>query len=151
VAFVSGSLEHPINRDYRLKGYKQALKKAGIRYDDKLVFETDYTYKAGQLLQPALQSVGATAAIVGDDELAAGVMNGVSDAGLSVPNDFEIITSNDTKLTEMVRPKMSSITQPLYDIGAVAMRLLTKLMNNEQVDEKTILLPYGLMKRDSTN
>lgn len=46
---------------------------------------------------------------------------------------------------------MSSITQPLYDIGAVAMRLLTKLMNNEQVDEKTILLPYGLMKRDSTN
>ncbi|WP_055679734.1 catabolite control protein A [Secundilactobacillus kimchicus] len=151
VAFISGSLDQPINREYRLKGYKQALKKAGLRYDEKLVFETDYSYKAGQLLQPALQAAGATAAIVGDDELAAGVMNGVSDAGLNVPDDFEIITSNDTKLTEMVRPKMSSITQPLYDIGAVSMRLLTKLMNSEPVDERTVLLPYGLMKRDSTN
>ncbi|GAX08712.1 catabolite control protein A [Secundilactobacillus silagincola] len=151
VAFVSGSLDYPINRDYRLKGYKQALKKAGLRYDEKLVFETDYSYKAGQLLQPALQSVNATAAVIGDDELAAGVMNGVTDAGLNVPEDFEIITSNDTKLTEMVRPKMSSITQPLYDIGAVAMRLLTKLMNNEPVENKTVLLPYGLMKRASTH
>ncbi|MBY7146311.1 catabolite control protein A, partial [Levilactobacillus brevis] len=40
--------------------------------------------------------------------------------------------------------------QPLYDIGAVAMRLLTKLMNNETVEENTVILPYGLMKRSST-
>jgi LacI family transcriptional regulator len=94
--------------------------------------------------------VGATAAFVGDDELAAGVMNGLTDAGVDVPGEFEVITSNDTKLTELVRPKMSSITQPLYDIGAVAMRLLTKLMNNETVEENTVILPYGLMKRSST-
>ncbi|KRL68952.1 catabolite control protein A [Lentilactobacillus diolivorans DSM 14421] len=150
VAFVCGPLEQAINGKYRLKGYKQALKSAGIPYDEKLVFETDDTYKTGTLLQPALMSVNATAAMVTDDELAAGIMNGMSDADVTVPDNFEIITSNDTKLTEMVRPKMSSITQPLYDIGAVAMRLLTKLMNNETVDEKNVLLPYGLMKREST-
>ncbi|AEB73202.1 catabolite control protein A [Lentilactobacillus buchneri] len=150
VAFVCGPLEQAINGKFRLKGYKQALKSAGIPYDEKLVFETDDTYKTGTLLQPALMAVNATAAMVTDDELAAGIMNGMSDTDVKVPDDFEIITSNDTKLTEMVRPKMSSITQPLYDIGAVAMRLLTKLMHNEPVDEKNVLLPYGLMKREST-
>lgn len=150
VAFVCGPLEQAINGKFRLEGYKKALKSAGIPYDDKLVFETDDTYKTGTLLQPALMSVNATAAMVTDDELAAGIMNGMSDAGVKVPDKFEIITSNDTKLTEMVRPKISSITQPLYDIGAVAMRLLTKLMNNEDVNEKNVLLPYGLMKREST-
>lgn len=150
VAFVCGPLDQAINGKYRLKGYKQALKSAGIAYDDKLVFETDDTYKTGTLLQLALMAVNATAAMVTDDELAAGIMNGMSDADVKVPEQFEIITSNDTKLTEMVRPKMSSITQPLYDIGAVSMRLLTKLMNNEPVDEKNVLLPYGLMKREST-
>lgn len=150
VAFVCGPLEQAINGKFRLKGYKQALKSAGIPYDEKLVFETDDTYKTGTLLLPALMAVNATAAMVTDDELAAGIMNGMSDADVKVPDNFEIITSNDTKLTEMVRPKMSSITQPLYDIGAVAMRLLTKLMHNEPVDDKNVLLPYGLMKREST-
>mgnify|MGYP001313195237 CR=1 FL=1 len=150
VAFVCGPLKYAINGKYRLKGYKQALKDAGIPFDEKLIFETDSKYKTGTLLQPALSSAGATAAVATDDELAAGIMNGMTDAGVLVPKNFEVITSNDTKLTEMVRPKMSSITQPLYDIGAVAMRLLTKLMNDEPVNEKEVLLPYGLMKREST-
>ncbi|PWF99600.1 catabolite control protein A [Levilactobacillus bambusae] len=151
VAFVSGPLDQPINSEYRLAGYKDALADAGIDYDEQLVFETDYSYQAGYDLQEALTAVDATAAFVGDDELAAGVMNGMNDAGISVPEQFEILTSNDTKLTEIVRPKMSSITQPLYDIGAVAMRLLTKLMNNEPVENKNVLLPYGFVKRGSTN
>ncbi|GAY73168.1 catabolite control protein A [Lentilactobacillus kosonis] len=150
VAFVCGPLDQPINSKYRLRGYKQALKEVGIPFDDKLVFETDNSYKTGTLLQPALVSAKATAAMVTDDELAAGIVNGMTDAGVNVPGEFEVITSNDTKLTEMVRPKMSSITQPLYDIGAVAMRLLTKLMNDESIDDKNVILPYGLMKRDST-
>ncbi len=53
-----------------------------------------------------------------------------------MPDDFEIITSNNTKLTEMTRPQLTSIDQPLYDIGAVAMRLLTKMMNKEEIEEK---------------
>lgn len=50
----------------------------------------------------------------------------------------------------MVRPKITSITQPLYDLGAVAMRLLTKLMNDEENDEIHITLPYKFTKQDST-
>lgn len=152
VAFISGPLSDPINGEYRLQGYKNALSKHGIEYDPELVFETDYSYRAGEVLWPALSSAKATAAFVGDDELACGVLNGAKDAGVKVPEEFEIVTSNNSKLTEIVRPQLSSITQPLYDIGAVSMRFLTKLMNKEDLSEheKTIQLPYGYIKRAST-
>ncbi|MBU5555171.1 substrate-binding domain-containing protein, partial [Enterococcus sp. S157_ASV_20] len=58
--------------------------------------------------------------------------------------------SNNSLLTEVSRPRLSSITQPLYDIGAVSMRLLTKLMNKEEIEEKTVVLPYGIDQKGST-
>ncbi|MEF9937885.1 catabolite control protein A [Carnobacterium sp.] len=150
VAFITGSLLEPINGVYRLNGYKNALKKAGIKFDESLIFESEYSYKAGEALWDKLAGAKATAAFVGDDELAIGVLNGAIDHGVKIPANFEVITSNNSKLTEMVRPRLSTITQPLYDIGAVSMRLLTKLMNKEEVDEKTIVLPYNIADRDTT-
>ena len=152
IAFISGPLDEPINGEYRLKGYKNVLKSNGIEFDEELVFETDSSYRSGEVLWPALSSANVTAAFVGDDELACGVLNGAKDAGVKVPEEFEVVTSNNSKLTEIVRPQLSSITQPLYDIGAVSMRLLTKMMNNEEEEgaQKTVELPYGFIKRAST-
>ena len=151
VAFVSGPLNYPINGEYRLKGYKEALAENGIEFDQDLVFETNDSYRAGETLWPALSAAHADAAFVADDELATGVLNGAVDAGAQIPAEFEVITGNDSKLTQIVRPKLSSITQPLYDIGAVAMRCLTKMMNKEDEDlDKTIELQYGFNKRGST-
>ncbi len=98
-----------------------------------------------------VRNSGATAAFVTDDELAIGLLDGMLDAGVKVPEEFEIITSNNSLLTEVSRPRLSSITQPLYDIGAVSMRLLTKLMNKEEIEEKTVVLPYGIDQKGSTN
>lgn len=151
IAFVSGPLSYPINGEYRLKGYKEALDENGIEFDQDLVFETNDSYRAGETLWPALSAAHADAAFVADDELATGVLNGAVDAGAQIPAEFEVITGNDSKLTQIVRPKLSSITQPLYDIGAVAMRCLTKMMNKEDEDlDKTIELQYGFIKRGST-
>lgn len=151
VAFVSGPLNYPINGEYRLKGYKEALAENGIEFDQDLVFETNDSYRAGETVWPALSAAHADAAFVADDELATGVLNGAVDAGAQIPAEFEVITGNDSKLTQIVRPKLSSITQPLYDIGAVAMRCLTKMMNKEDEDlDKTIELQYGFIKCGST-
>ncbi|GEK92165.1 catabolite control protein A [Alkalibacterium kapii] len=144
VAFISESHEEPINGMYRLAGYKNALEKASLSYDDDLVVQSEYTYKVGEVVYEQLEKAGATAAVIADDELALGVLNATLDRGVKVPEDFEIITSNNTKLTAMSRPQLTTIKQPLYDIGAVAMRLLTKLMNKEETDEKTITLPYSI-------
>ncbi|WP_262314970.1 catabolite control protein A [Lacticaseibacillus parakribbianus] len=150
VALITGPLSQAINGQYRLKGYKQALDNAGLAYDESLVFESDTSYHAGLALFEQLQKAGATAAVIGDDEVAVGVLDGAIDAGVSVPDDFELITSNNTKLTEMARPQLTSIDQPLYDIGAVAMRLLTKMMNKEDIDAKTIRLGFDITDRQST-
>ena len=48
------------------------------------------------------------------------------------------------------RPKISTVTQPLYDLGAVAMRLLTKLMNDEETDELQMILPYEIDENGTT-
>lgn len=52
-----------------------------------------------------------------------------------------------TQIASVVRPALTTIKQPLYDMGAVAMRMLTKLMNNEEVDDIHVQLPYELLKK----
>ncbi|WP_429970723.1 catabolite control protein A [Fructilactobacillus sp. Tb1] len=151
VAFVAAHLDRSINKNYRLEGYKDALKDAGIPFRKTLLFEANQTtYDSGYKLRNKLIQEEATAAIVSNDDVAAGIMNSMTDSGINVPEQFEVATSDNTKLTEMTRPMMSTITQPLYDIGAVSMRLLTKLMKNEDVSERDVLLPFGLKQRNST-
>lgn len=150
VAFVSGPLIDDINGKLRLAGYKAGLEKNNLRYNEGLVFEAKYSYKDGFDLAQRVLNSGATAAYVGEDELAAGLLNGLFATGKSVPEDFEIITSNDSPITSYTRPNLSSINHPLYDLGAVSMRMLTKIMNKEELEEKDVILNHGLTLRQST-
>ncbi len=97
-----------------------------------------------------LISSNATAAVVTGDELAAGVLNGLADKGVSVPEEFEIITSDDSQVSRFTRPNLTTIAQPLYDLGAISMRMLTKIMHKEELEEREVLLPHGLTERRST-
>ncbi|MBC2311976.1 catabolite control protein A [Listeria booriae] len=152
IAFISGSLDEPVNSELKLSGYREALKEAKIKFNEDYVLESAYNYEAGVKAWEQLSSLKATpdAIYVADDELAMGVLNAALDAGVKVPEDLEIVTSNNTKLTLMARPQLSTVVQPLYDIGAVAMRLLTKLMANEEVEEKTVILPHSEKMRGTT-
>ena len=150
IAFVSGPLVDDINGKIRLVGYKDALKAAGVKYSEGLVFESKYRYDDGYALAERLVSSKATAAIVTGDELAAGLLNGLADHGVSVPEDFEIITSDDSQIARFTRPSLTTIAQPLYDLGAISMRMLTKIMHKEELEEREVLLPHGLTERKST-
>ncbi|WP_433743752.1 catabolite control protein A [Falsibacillus pallidus] len=152
IAFVVGPFHDTINGGQKLEGYKKALEESGIAYDEELVIEGDYTYDSGL---EAWQKLGEmkdrpTAVIAGNDEMALGVVHGAQDAGLTIPDDLEVITSDNTRLALMVRPQLTSIVQPLYDIGAVAMRLLTKYMNKEEVKDHIVVLPHRIEHRDSS-
>ena len=150
IAFVSGPLVDDINGKVRLVGYKEALKEAGVNYSEGLVFESKYRYDDGYALAERLVSSKATAAIVTGDELAAGLLNGLADHGVSVPEDFEIITSDDSQIASYTRPNLTTIAQPLYDLGAISMRMLTKIMHKEELEEREVILPHGLTERKST-
>lgn len=150
IALVAGPMVNAINGKERLIGYQAALSESGQPFSEGLVFETNYSFNDGMKLAERVKASGATAAVVTDDEVAVGLLNGLVNNGVNVPEDFEIITANNSVITEFTRPTLSSIEQPLYDLGAVSMRLLTKMMHKEEVDQKRVILPHGIVKRGST-
>ena len=152
IAFVVGPLHDPINNEQKLTGYKEALEKAGISFNEDFVYEGDYTYDSGIEAWEKMRDLPKrpTAILVGNDEMALGVVHGAQDDGINIPNELEVITSDNTRLALMVRPQLTSVVQPLYDIGAVSMRLLTKYMNKEEVTENTVILPHRIEERKST-
>lgn len=82
--------------------------------------------------------------------MALGVIHGAQDRGVRIPDELEVVGFDNTRLATMVRPKLTTVVQPMYDIGAVAMRLLTKYMNKEHVDNHIVVLPHRIEYRDST-
>ena len=128
-----GPLHEPINRIKKINRLQTSVRRCEIEYFEELVIEGDDTYDSGIEALEKLMEVPErpTAIIVGADEMALGVVHGAEDKGLN-PKDFEVVSSDNTRLTLMVRPQITTVVQPLYDIGAVAMRLLTKLMNKEK-------------------
>lgn len=149
VALVTSSLSYFINQS-RLAGYKDALQDKNVDFDRDLVIETDGSYKEIYQRAKEIAASGVKAAYVTNDHLAVGLLNGLTDNGIKVPDDFEIISSNDTTYTRLCRPMLSSITQPLYDIGAVSMRLLTKLMESNDDEENDVILDHDFVARQST-
>ncbi|PIC71389.1 catabolite control protein A [Sporosarcina sp. P16b] len=151
IAFVSGPFTRDINRVCKRVGYIRALEEAGMTIDESLIVETDNTYDdayeswsvLGKLSNPP------TAVMTSSDEVAIGIMNGVRDENLRIPEDVEIICFQHSILARIVRPQLTAIVVPLYDLGAVSMRLLTKLMNKEEVEETEVILPYYLEERQS--
>ncbi|UTR15630.1 catabolite control protein A [Salipaludibacillus sp. LMS25] len=153
VAMLSGTLEDPVNGYLKFSGYKDAVQDAGLHLDDDLVVIGDYTYDSGLEAMASLLKLEErpTAIFASTDEMALGLIHGAQDAGVKVPEDIEIIGFDNTRLATMVRPTLSTVVQPMYDIGAVSMRLLTKYMNKEDVSENVVILPHHVEYRQSTS
>ncbi|UAL51352.1 MULTISPECIES: catabolite control protein A [Metabacillus] len=152
IGYVTGPMEEPINKEMKMNGYRRALTEAGITVDEDLITEGDYTYDSGLEAFEKINELSdkPTAIFAGTDEMALGVVHAAQDNGYVIPNDIEIIGFDNTKLATMVRPQLTTVVQPTYDIGAVAMRLLTKLMNKEEVENHIVELPHRIEIRQST-
>ncbi|QKS72080.1 catabolite control protein A [Paenalkalicoccus suaedae] len=153
IAMLSGTLEDPINGYEKFSGYKAALQEASLEVDDNLVVIGDYTYDSGLEAMESLLKLEEkpTAIFASTDEMALGLIHGAQDAGYSIPQDFDIIGFDNTRLATMVRPTLTTVVQPMYDIGAVSMRLLTKYMNKEEVTDPAVVLPHRIEYRHSTS
>ncbi|RBW71446.1 catabolite control protein A [Bacillus taeanensis] len=152
IAMISGPFEDPINSTKKFQGYRKALEEAGLEVEDQYVAVGDYTYDSGLEAMEAFLQLGdkPTAVFAATDEMALGAVHGAQDNGYTVPGDVEVMGFDNTRLATMIRPTLSTVVQPMYDIGAVAMRLLTKYMNKESVEDKTVILPHRIEYRNST-
>ena len=92
-----------------------------------------------------------TAIFAATDEMAIGAIHSIQDEGYKVPDDFSIISVDNIRMASMVRPQLTTVAQPMYDLGAVAMRLLTKLMKKENVENPRVILPHETILRLSVS
>ena len=63
-------------------------------------------------------------------------LNSATGNGIAIPEQMELICMNESKYTSSVRPEISSFVVPSYDLGAISMRLMTKMLKEENVEEK---------------
>lgn len=144
--------KHIQSNGLKYQGYERALKEANITLDESYIFMNETTYNGGMeaVAEIVEQGIKPSSIFVTTDEMGVGVIHALHDRNIKVPDDVEVFGFNNTRVSLMVRPTLTTIVQPMYDIGAVAMRLLTKYMDKEEVDEHTVMLPHRTIERDST-
>lgn len=148
-AFVGGGYSEKAQVDI-LEGMKSVLSANNIKLNDVSVYIGQEQYLDGEKAYEAIKSQNPEVIMCISDEQAIGIVHAAQDDGKDIPNELQVISFNNTRLVKMVRPKLSSVMQPLYDIGAVGMRLLTKYMNDEQIEESKVTLPYSIVYRGTT-
>lgn len=84
------------------------------------------------------------------DSIAISFMNIAFENNIKIPEDIGVCGFQNTKYARLARPQLSCVDLPIYDLGAVGMRLLTKLMNEEEISNRVIKLPHSIVLRKTT-
>ncbi len=153
IGYISGFPEKGHPRDYRLSGYKKALKEAGLPYDPFLVenglfnMETGYA-KAATLLQ---RSKDITAIACGNDLIALGAFRALREYGHRVPEDISLVGFDDVYLSTTMEPRLTTVRQPAYELGIAAVKMLAQRVAGEDMKEKNVCFKPTLIKRDTVN
>jgi LacI family transcriptional regulator len=136
----------------RLAGYSSALRQAGIGFEESLVTHCAFTYDAGRGAAHYLLDCDnpPTAIFAASDELALGIMEEARRRGLRVPEDLSVVGFDDTFVASRSTPPLTTVAQPLVEMGRVAVRLLAQVIRNDLVSTRHIELATRLVVRDST-
>lgn len=151
IYMIAGEFDDPNAGMPRIAGYKKALQDNGISICDKMICEGDYNYKSGYTNMMKILELDTipTAVFVASDIMAIGASKAILEKGLRIPEDISIMGFDGIEAAEFFYPSISTISQPRYDMGAVSMSLLVKLMNKKQVKEKNLVLRHELIQRKS--
>ena len=133
-----------------IEGSKKSFKEHNIDYDNYLEYSNDERSSYKFLKSYFKFNKNCKLMIVSRDSQALACLNAARENGIRIPEDMEIICLNESKYTSMVRPKISGYIVPSYDLGAVAMRVMTKMLNNEVVEDKQKVLGYLYRERETT-
>jgi len=136
----------------RRDGYLNALKSAGIAYDESLLREGNYTPESGYQAMMGLLSNGSRpdAVFIASDVVAKGAMLAIKRSGLRIPQDIAIVGFDDIPLAEYFDPPLTTMHLPAYGLGWAAGDRLIRLVRNEGLDEMGVLMQSNLIVRESS-
>ena len=151
IGFITGSMDLGAAID-RLDGYKSALRVHHISIDPQLIYEGTFFQPDGYAGGSALMDLDSppTAIFASNDVMAMGVMDAIRERGLRVPEDVSIIGFDDIPQAALVRPALTTVRQPLEEMGRLATQMLIDQLKNPEKEIGRIELPTQLIIRDST-
>lgn len=147
IYMVSTVRKYMVN-DLKEQGYLRAISEAGLtprimRTSGRISINTEH-------FNEYFHSHTVDGVIAVRDSIAVSFINVARQNHVKVPEDISVAGFQNTKYSLLSRPRLSCVDVPIYDIGAVSMRVLTKLMNQEEIEDRMIKLDHDIINRGST-
>ena len=154
IAIITGPLTLK-NEQERLRGYKHALERAGLRVKESLIWEGDLNQEnVARLCREHLQNPESrvTALFTTNGVTGLGALRGIYAAGLKTPHDIAFVTFDELTSEDLFRPAITAVVQPAYDIGFRATEILLDRITgkNSSRSKVAIRLPAALHVRESS-
>jgi LacI family transcriptional regulator len=151
IGIISGPPDLPVS-GMRLEGYRAALHEYGLPYDPALVAPGDFRHTGGE--RGALHFLALdpppTAIFACNDPMAFGAVRTLRRRGLNVPDDISIIGFDDIPEASVSYPLLTTIRQPLYEMGKLAADYICRLIDGIEPARLHVTLPTELIVREST-
>ncbi len=150
IAYIANRRSYRSNFD-RLTSYRQALAAHGVPVDDDLIVEGDGTLHGGSAAARTLLShpQPPTAVFCFNDMTAIGVLSGLQQAGIQVPEEISVIGFDDVEFAAHCYPPLTTVRQPTDLMGQRLIHMLLALIQNQE-DVEAEVLPAELVIREST-
>ena len=143
--------EGNLDAEERLHGYRDGLEAAGIAYDPGLVWPGGFSFATGMRAAQRFRGMAQrpTAIFAASDEMAIGLMSGLRDAGIAVPEAVSVAGFDGTELSAMYQPGLTTMFQPRAELGRLAAESLVRQLAGGPVPAAAIRLPCRLVIRHS--
>lgn len=151
IAFAGGAPTF-LPSSERLQGFLSTMRAAGNPVDDGLVRSGAHTFEAGLAMADDLlaQPEPPTAVFAASDSIALGVLAAAQRHGLRVPHDLSVIGFDDSSAAPSSAPPLTTVRQPVVELGRVALRTLLQLAQGEDIDSHHVQLSTTLVVRESS-
>jgi DNA-binding LacI/PurR family transcriptional regulator len=138
IAYVNGPENWHSSRK-RFEGYRAELERSDIQFNPAFVQPGDWEFEGGYQAAQTLINLKEppTAVFAANDLMALGAIHAVQDAGSTVPGDIAVIGYDNRDFTKIVRPRITTVSMPVYEMGRKAAELLIRQLLNglEEIDE----------------
>lgn len=151
LAYITARLELMF-ATHRLEGYREALGRNGIPIDDSLILTGDLTERAGYEAAKQLLALRdpPTAIVACNDLMALGAMSAALERGMAIGEDISLAGFDDIPLAAHSHPSLTTVQQPIYEIGKLICRMLIQIIRGEELVERHVVLQPTLVIRKSS-
>jgi len=151
IATITGPLDMPVGVDRRA-GYRRALADAGIVQDDGLEENGLFTQEGGAMAMRAIlgRHPDVDAVFAASDLMAIGAVGELRRAGRRIPDDVAVVGFDDSAIAAASEPPLTSIRQPIEEMGREMTRLLLEAIETRSPIPKQVLLGTSLVVRESS-